>query len=378
MVQNKRLTKEEIQEDKFITVVLNCYAFFKNNVRTISIALAVTVVGVVSYLVYTQNQENKHAEASANFSMAAETYKDAETNFFDVSSPSDSEEDTVDDVSEDKTSFEDAEEKLQIIFDKYANTALADKARYKYANSLYFQGKYSEAKTEFMKIVESHNPENQIYALYAQKAIGNCLEQQEDYANAIAAYDVKAFPDTSHLAPEIRQFVITNAKYNQALCQEKLNAVEEAKTLYKEIIDEFKETINYGIEQKSMELIKDAKDVLAAIEEPLDLSHAVKLESEELHFEALMSYTDAIRAYKVKKDVEGGLLADLRKRIRSYEDVSTIVISNIESARKAEKSSYLSSALNSYDDVVDFTKYGLSRKLYENSLLNYDRLSLSE
>jgi len=378
MTQNNRLTQEVKQEDKFITLVLDCYTFLKDNARTIGIVVAVSIVGVVGYLAYTQNQEKKHAEASTNFSLAAETYRDAETNYFTVSAPSENEDDTEDETSEEKTSFEDAEEKLQIIFDKYANTALADKARYKYAKSLYFQGKYPEARTEFTKVIETHQPENQIYALYAQKALGNCLEQESDYVGAIAAYDGNAFPDTPQLAPEIRQYVITNAKYNQALCQEKLNNSEDAKSLYKEIIDEFKTTVNYGIEQRSIELINDAKEVIVLIEDSLDISGAEGKESDQLYFEALVNYTDTIQAYKVKKDVEGGISSDTRERIRKYEDLVTTVISNVKSAQKSEKSGFLSSALNSYDDVVDFEKYGLSRELYENALLHYNRLSISE
>ena len=281
-------------------------------------------------------------------------------------------------TDEEKTSFQDAEENLQAVFDKYGNTTFADKARFNYAKSLYFQGKYSDARMQFEKLIETSKPENEIYALYAHKAIGNCYEQEGDYAKAITTYDAKAFPDTPQLAPELRQYVISNAKYNQALCHEKLNASEDAKTTYKEIIDEFKTTVNHGIEQRSMELITDAKAVLLLIEEPLDLANAEHSETEELYFEALMAYTDAIRTYKVKKDIEGGLSSDVRTRVRSFEEVSTEVISNVLSARKSEQSGLQSSALNDYDVVVDLKEIGLSRELYELAVLNYDRLALSD
>lgn len=377
MSQNKRLTKEEIQEDKFINLVLATYAFLKDNLRTIIITLAIAIITVVVYLTYTQNQENKYVEASVNFSKATETYKEAETNFFDVSSPTEPDEGTEEEPTEEKVSFQDAEKNLQAVFDKYRNTTFADKARFNFAKSLYFQGKYSEARGQFEKVIETSKPENQIYALYAHKAIGNCYEQEGDYAKAITTYDAKAFPDTPQLSPEIRQYVISNAKYNQALCHEKLNAVEDAKATYKEIIDEFKAAVNHGIEQRSIQLIADAKEVIQLIEEPLDVVKAEHSETEELYFDALMAYTDAIRAYKVNKDIEGGLSAEIRKRIRSYEDVSTEVISDVLSARKSEKSGFQSSALGSYDIVVDFDKIGLSRELYELAVLNYDRLTIS-
>ena len=377
MSQNKRLTKEEIQEDKFINLVLASYAFLKDNLRTIIITLAIAFIGVVTYLTYTQNQENKYIQASANFTKATETYKEAETNFFDVSSPDETEDDTTEKASEEKTSFQDAEAELRDVFDKYANTKFANKARFNYAKSLYFQGKYPDARAQFEKVVESSKPDNQIYVLYAHKAIGNCYEQEGDYAKAITTYDAKAFPDTLQIAPEIRRYVLTNAKYNQALCHEKLNAVEDAQATYKEIIDEFMSTVNQGIEQRSIELINDAKEVILMVEEPIDVTKAEHSETEALYFEALMEYTDAIRTYKVKKDIEGGLSSEIRKRIRSFEDVSTEMIGNVLSARKSEKSGFQSTTLNSYNNVVGFEKIGLNRELYELAVLNYDRLAIS-
>ena len=377
MSQNKRLTKEEIKEDKFINLVLTSYAFLKDNLRTIIITLAIAVIGVVTYLTYTQNQENKYILASANFTKATETYKEAETNFFDVSSPDETEDGVDEESSEEKASFQDAEAELRDVFDKYASTKFADKARFNYAKSLYFQGKYTEARAQFEKVIESSKPENQIYVLYAHKAIGNCYEQEGNYTKAITAYDAKAFPDTPQIAPEIRQYVLSYAKYNQALCHEKLDAVEDAQATYKEIIDEFKLTVNHGIEQRSVELINDAKEVILMVEEPIDVTKAEHSETEELYFEALMEYTDAIRTYKVKKDIEGGLSSEIRKRIRSFEDVSTEMIGNVLSARKSERSGFQSTTLNSYNNVVGFEKIGLNRELYELAVLNYDRLAKS-
>ena len=376
MAQNK-LTKEEIKEDKFINFVLQCYTSLKDNVRTISIALAVVIVGVVAYIVYTHNQETKDAEAAVSLIDAVEVYKEAESNFLDVSSPSETEEDTEDEASTEKATFQDAEEKFKLIFEKYQNTALADKARYDYAKTLYYQAKYPEARAQFEQVIKTHKPENQIYALYAQKAVGNCYEQEGDYTNAISAYDARAFPSTPQLATEIRQFVITNAKFNQALCHEKLNATEDAKASYKEIIDEFRRTLEIGIQQKSDELIKEAKEVLTVITEQVDTAKASQLESEELYFDAFVAYTDAIRTYKVKKDTGGGLLTDVRKRIRNFEDMAMTVIGEIKDARNHEKSGRQSSALSSYDQVVDFDKLGLSDDLYKRALLNYDRLTIA-
>ena len=378
MAQNTRLNKDEIQEDKFIEFVLQCYTFLKDNVRTISISLAVVIIGLVSYIVYTHNQEKKYAEASVNFNDVIQTYKDAETDFLDVSTPSESQDETSDETEIEKVTLADAAEKQQQFFEKYPNTTFADKARFNYAKSLYYQGNYPEARVEFEKVANTDKPENQLYALYAQKAIGNCYEQEGEYAKAITAYDQREFPDASQIDPAIRQFVITSAKYNQALCHEQLNAIEDAKATYKDIIDEFQTTLNVEIEKKSSKLIKDAKSVVTIIETPLDLAKAEQLEADELYFDSLVAYTDTIRAYKVEQDIAGGLLTDVRKRIRTFEEVATTAINNIQSARRSEKSGYLSSALSVYDRVIGFDTFGLNSRLYEHALLNYDRLTLTE
>ena len=375
MAQNKKLTKEEIQEDKFINFVLLCYGFLKDNVRTICITLAVVIVTIAAYLTYTQNQENKHAEASANFNAAIEISKEAETNFLDTTVEDKSDNDSEDTEETEKASFKDSEEKLKDFFEKYPNVTFADKARFNYAKNLYFQGKYNEARTEFEEVIETHKPENEIYALYAQKAVGNCYEQQENYDKAISAYEEREFPKTSQLPPEIRQYVITNAKFNQALCYEKKNSLEDAKAAYQDIINQFKQTLEIAIQKKSQELIKEAKEVITVIEEPLDPPKVEHLESEQLYYQALVDFTDSIRTYKVQKDVKGGLPEEVRKRIRSFEDMTTTFITNIKSARRNEKTGSQSSALSYYNQVIEFEKFGLSRDLYEKALLNYNRLA---
>ena len=375
MSQNRRIMNEEIkQEDKFIDLVLACYSFIKDNAKLITIVSAVVIVGVVGYIVYNQNQENTYAKASAHFSEAITTYKDAEKDFLDTSAPTD---ETENEEEIEKPTFPEAEEKLKAFFQKYPNTVFADKARYQYAKSLYYQEKYPEARNEFQMVVDNHKSENELIALYAQKAIGNCYEQEGDYTKAISAYKSNSFPTTSNLSPQIRQYVITGAKFNQALCYEKLNEIEDAKVAYQDVIDEFEKTIQTGLEQKSHDLLNHAKEVIAVIEDSLDLTQATKLETDELFFDALVAYTDTIRNYKVSKDISHGLPKEIRKRIKIYEDLATSFIKNVQFAKDAEKNGSHSSALNSYNRITNLTDLGLNRHFYERALLNYDRLNLS-
>ncbi|MYA71606.1 tetratricopeptide repeat protein [Candidatus Poribacteria bacterium] len=440
MARNQRLTKEEIQEDKFIEGLLKIYAFLKSNLQTIIVAAVVVLVAVAAYAAYYQNQENRRAEATLALRQATEAYKTAEESLFDAEK-----------LAESEALLTTAQTQLKTVFEKYANTTFADKARYQYANTLYYQGNYSEARTQFQQLVAQHQPENQMDSLYAQKAIGNTYEQEGDYENAIAAYQARAFPPTPQLSPQIRKFVLMEAKFNQALAYGKSGDSASARDTYKEIVDEFRSTLETGLTEKSRELIEEAKEVIAAIGEPLDadvsnpkklefvltepelnqaLAHkksgdsekahlayheiadefvrrleadfaqnslervesakvviaaiaepfdidipkAEKLENEKRYFEAYVAYTDAIRTYKVRKDIHGRLPSDLRKQIGNFEKGAMTVINSIQNARRAENEGRESSALYSYDLVVELQTLGLNRRLYENALFNYKRL----
>lgn len=365
MARDQRLTKEEIQEDKFIEGILKTYQFLKENLRVIIIVVGVVLVAVAGYAAYYQNQENRRAEATIALREATEAYRTAEESLFDAEKLAESEE-----------LLKTAQAQLQEVFEKYPNTAFADKARYQYASILYYQGSYAEARTQFQQVIEEHQPENQMYSLYAQKAIGNTYEQEADYEKAIAAYQAKAFPPTPQLSPEIRNFVLAEAKFNQAIVYEKSGDSDAARAAYKEILDEFRTTLEAGIGEKSLELIEDAKVVIAALGETLDISDAQKLESEKRYYDAYVAYADAIRTYKVNKDIQGGLSAELRKQIGTFEKAAMATINSIQNARRADGEDRVSSALYSYDSVVEFEKLGLSRRLYENALLHYKRLEL--
>ena len=367
MARNQRLTKEEIQEDKFIEAVLKTYAVVKENLRTIIVIAVVVLVAVAGYAVYYQNQESRRAEATVALREAAEAYQKAEESLF-----------SAEKLAEGEELLKTAQTQLQEVFEKYPNTTFADKARYQYANTLYYQGNYAEARSQFQQVIDDHQPESQIDSLYAQKAIGNTYEQERNYEAAIAAYQAKAFPPTPQLPSEIRKFVLAEAKSNQALVYEKSGDSDTARAVYKEIIDEFQSALEAGITQKSRELLEEAKGVVAVIEDPLDLSEAQKLENEKRYYEAYVAYTDAIRTYKVNKDIQGGLSAELRKQLGSFEKAAMQVINSIQNARRAEDEGRESSALLGYDAVVELDTLGLNRKLYENALFHRKRLEAAQ
>ena len=159
MARNQRLTKEEIQEDKFIEGLLKIYAFLKRNLQTIIVAAVVVLVAVAAYAAYHQNRVNHRAEATLALRQATEAYKTAEESLFDAEK-----------LAESEALLTTAQTQLKAVFEKYANTTFADKARYQYANTLYYQGNYPEARTQFEQLIAQHQPENQMDSFVRPKS----------------------------------------------------------------------------------------------------------------------------------------------------------------------------------------------------------------
>ena len=365
MARSNRLTKEEIRHDQFVESTLKSYGFIKDNLKTIIIAVVVVTLAVVVGVLYQNHQQTQRAHASAAFTQALKTFQEAEKNWVDT--------EKADDARE---QFKTAGSEFQEVFQKYSGTLFADKARYNYAKTLYYLEDYPGARTQFQSVTQEHAPENQMIALYAQEAVGNCFEQEGNYEAAIQAYQEESYPLTPQLPIPVREFALTNAKYNQALCYEKLNQTDEALSLYEDLIDQFHVNLEKAVQEKSHELILDAKELITLIPEPLVMSEAEDLENQGRGYDALISYFNSVRNYKFRRDVEGGLNDTLRKQIGNFDARVSEFIERLKDAREKESESDISLALSYYDQAVglDFAPSG---SLYVKALLERDRNQLA-
>lgn len=365
MARSNRLSKEEIRHDQFVESTLKSYGFIKDNLKTIIIAVVIVTLVVAVVRVYQNHQQTQRDSASAAFTEALKTYQEAEKNWVDT--------EKADDARE---QFKTAGSKFQEVFQKYSGTLFADKARYNYAKTLYFLEDFQGARTQFQSVTQEHAPENQMIALYAQEAVGNCFEQEGNYEAAIQAYREESYPLTPQLPIPVREFALTNAKYNQALCYEKLGQTEEALALYEDLVDQFRVNLEKAIQEKSLELILDAKELIAHIPEPLVMSDAEDLENQGRGYDALISYYNSVRNYKFRRDVEGGLDDTLRTQIGNFDTRVSEFIESLKDARKKESESDISVALSYYDQAVglDFAPSG---SLYVKALLERDRNQLA-
>ena len=366
MAQSKRLTKKEIKQDRFVETTFKSYEFLEENLKAIIIGVVVVIVIVGGVVVYRQYQRNERADASLAFAQAAKKYQEAESSRLDPEKSGTSQE-----------QYQAAGAKFQTVFQKYSGTLFADKARYNYAETLYYQGDYSGAISQFQSVIDKHHPENQLLALYAQKAIGNCYEQGGQYDKAIEAYRPDKYKPLLKLPAAIREQVIAESQFSQARCYEKLSRSTEALAIYKDLIDLFKENLEKAILQKSVELIPKAKSLISALPQPLTLTEAQKLESANNSYGAFAAYAEAIHRYKVDKEIRGGLTKELRERIQNFETQANDFLKNLRDARRYEAEGRSSTALYYYDQAMGLD-FAPGRNLYEKSLLYRDVLSQAQ
>lgn len=365
MARSNRLTKEEIRQDQFVESTLKSYGFIRDNLKTILIVVVVVTLGVAGVRGYQSHQQTQHANASAAFSQALEKYKGAEEDWL-----------TTEKADEAREQFKTASSEFQEVFQKYPGTLFADKARYNYAKTLFFLEDYQGARTQFQSLVQEHAPESEMIALYAQEAIGNCYEQEGKLKEAIQAYREESYPLTPQLPIAVREFALANAKYSQALCYEKLGQTNDAIPLYEDLVDQFHENLEKAIQEKSLELILDAKELIADIPEPFVVPDAEELEAQGRGYDALISYYNSVRSYKFRRDVEGGLDNTLRKRIKNFDTRVSEFIKNLKNARENESESRIGTALSYYIDSVGLD-FAPARSLYVKALLQRDRNRLA-
>ncbi len=364
MNQDRRLTKEEIKSDQFVDSTLQVYEFLKENLKSIIISAAIVILVVGGFAFYQHQQQRAQAEAFLKYIQAVEKYQEAESNWLDA-----------DDTEK---PFETAATQLQTIFQRYPRTSVADKARYNYAKARYYEGDYDGAIIHFQAVVNEHQPENQILALYAQKAIGSCYEQKGEYQKALEAYT----PGEDKL-PQIamRDYASSDFLLSQAGCYEKLGDFNNALAIYKDIIDLFEANLEKAIQQKSRDLIPGATALIGALPQPPKVTTAEGLENEGNYRAAFAAYAKAIHDYRVDKDIHGGLTDEQRKNINRFEKTADDFLKNLRDARRAESEGrdplyYYVQAVglggrSFYEKVFGFAPH---RALYETVLFRRDKL----
>ena len=361
MARTKRTTRQELKEDKFVEYTLRAYDFVKNNVRLVIAIVAAVVVLVGAFAIYQYQKEKKGAEASLAFGKALELFNKAEEEWNDPEKTGAS-----------KEKFQQAKDKFQTICNEYASTNYGDEAFFYNAKCAYVLRKYEDTIGNFEKVVEKY-PDT-LVALFSQLAIGKCYEQKGELKKAVSAYDSGNFNKFRGKFPQYG-YVIAQATFRQAQCYERVNQIDNAAENYGIIINQFEDLLRAMVDKKSGEFLKYAQK-LATSFEGLDVPTAEEIKD---NYFALVTYTDAIRQYKIEDDLSQSsrLSEELSKQIKEYEKRAEEFIKSIKSAKRHESVGNMSSALYSYDRAVGLN-FPPGRKLYEEAKLQLDLLNKAQ
>jgi tetratricopeptide (TPR) repeat protein len=348
-----RATKRQLKEDKLISTTAKLSIFLNQRWKEIAgvIVSIVLIVGtLLLYYKYTMDRNER----------AARLLGEAMTLFAEAESALESD-GKIESTTE---KYEKAKTEFQEVSQKSGHGYTISKAMFYSAKCSYQLGKYDEAISLFQGVIDKY-PKS-IFALYAQKGVGQSYEQlgsDEDLRKAIQQYDeLSRYPET---------YVTLRALVDKGRCYEKLGEWEQAVVAYKTIVDRFKRNVDSAIQAKSKTLVQKARDVLSKYEIALgkdqsdsgfvkSIDEAKVYETQEQWFEALKMYDRTIFSQKEGWSEEklygesARVLQDASDTLKEYQDLSTNVIKDISSGRKYEKQEDWDNALRYYRRAARF------------------------
>ena len=387
MARSEKITRKELKEDKFVTLILEFYEFSKKNLQNIIILVGIVIVIIAAFFIYYHNRQQKEASASIAMEEAIEVFGEAEDAWADQEKASIDQEETKQEES--SSDYKDKYEKAKASFDDIiklpGGSNYADKALYYSAKASYQIGEYDQARKDFQQLVDNYP--NSLFALFAQSALGNCYEQkggEDNLKNAILEYAPVKFAKFA-IFPQ-QEHIVAQSLFHQAMLYEKVGQPGDALKSYNQIIDIFDSNLKKGIDDRTNDMLEEAKalvEKITKISGTLDedmqanISKAQNDETTGKYEKALEAYSDAIHLYKNQKGSGASIPQKLQAEISDYDKRVTDFIKNIRDARRYESEEQQSSALYAYDRAVGLT-FAPTRELYENALLQRDRIQISQ
>lgn len=214
----KKITKQELKEDKFVKFTLQAKTYIDENYQKIMrIALGVGAVIIILVFYYYNSQETAK-EANSQLGIAEIEYKNG--------------------------NLPKASERLERLINEYGDTDSADKGMFLLANIYYQQKRYEEARTYFDRFVSAYSGSNILLASgYA--GLAACEEVTENFSEAAELYEQAA-----NLAPDFPES--DNYYYLSALCYKRAGEMDKARSIFEQLASE----------AKSSQRVKDAETQL--------------------------------------------------------------------------------------------------------------------
>ncbi len=373
-----RITKRQLKEDKLLSTADKLSAFLNQHWKQIVgvIAGIIVVIGsIVLYSAYTTGKEEK----------AARILSQARVLFTEAESILENEGKTESAIEQ----YEQAKVKFQEASQKGGHSYTSSEASFYLAKCSYQLGNYDAAIPVFQKVVNKHSKD--IFAVHAQRGIGQCYEQldgDENLRKAIQQYDLLSrYPET---------YITLGAAIDKGRCYERLGEWDQAVAAYKIITDKFKWQVESVIKARSKSLVQEAKDVISKYEAALGKDQSIadfetyvskageyEKTGQEQWFEALKMYDKAIfsrKEYWSQQKTSGEhsqMLRDASDSLKNYEALATNAIKSISAGRKFEESGDWDNALRYYRRAAQFD-FLPGMDLFEEAQLRIDWINAVE
>ena len=199
----KRISKQELKEDKFVKTTLQVKSYIDENYRqVVSVVLGVFAV-IVLFIVYGQLKSETHMEAQAELGIAQIEYSN--------------------------NNLDKASERLISLIDEYGSTDEGQQGMLMLANIYFIQNKYEDAEKYFQEFVDSYSG-SEILVASGYAGLASCKEVNKDFGTAAELYEKAA-----DIAPDYIES--DNFRFSSGLCYKKADNVQDATRVFQEIIE---------------------------------------------------------------------------------------------------------------------------------------------
>jgi len=217
----KKVTKQELKEDKFVKYTLLAKSYVDENYQKIMrVALALGAI-IILFVFYYYNSQETNKESNSQLGIAAIEYANG--------------------------NLQKASERLVKLIEDYDGTDAADQGMFILANIYFQQKKYDDSHLYFEKFVDAYSGSNILLASgYA--GLAACEEVNANFSKAGELYEQAA-----DLTPEFPES--DNYTYLSALCYKSVGDFEKARSLFEQLASE----------AKSDQRVKDAETQLVLL-----------------------------------------------------------------------------------------------------------------
>jgi len=202
----KKITKQELKEDKFVKFTLQAKSYLDENYQKIMRAALGLGAIIIILVFYYYNSQETNKEANSQLGIAEIEYTNG--------------------------NLQKASDRLARLIEEYDGTDAADKGMFLLANIFYQQKRFDEAQVYFDKFVSAYSGSNILLASgYA--GLAACEEVNENFAEAANLYEQAA-----DLAPQFPES--DNYYYLSALCYKRVGNFDKARSIFELLASEAK------------------------------------------------------------------------------------------------------------------------------------------